>query len=250
MDESGMIPDALRDVCKKEAPRALYLVPTIHNPTSIVVPEGRRRELATIAEENDLLVIEDEILRLLVPDPPPPVSSFIPERSFFIASMSKSVAGGLRMAYLTVPPAFKQKVSFVVGSSIFMVAPLSVEIATLWIEDGTARRTVERKRQEAEVRQSMAGEILKNHRYSAHPQSYYVWLELPEAWNSAEFAVEARRKGVGVTPSGPFTVASSQQRHAARLCLSAAEDRSRLDTALRTLSCMLSEPGIGTSGIV
>ena len=37
-DDAGMLPDALDAACRVQAPKALYLVPTIHNPTTLTMP--------------------------------------------------------------------------------------------------------------------------------------------------------------------------------------------------------------------
>ena len=45
-DAAGILPDALEAACREHAPKALYLIPTIHNPTTVTMPPARRREIA------------------------------------------------------------------------------------------------------------------------------------------------------------------------------------------------------------
>ena len=250
MDESGMDPSALREICQRDRPKVLYLIPTLHNPTGILMPEGRRQELALIAEEHGLFVIEDDTLRLLVSQPPPPVCSFAPDRSFFIGSMSKAVAGGLRLAFVSSPVGFMDALNAAIGATVFMVSPLLVEIGARWIEDGTAKQTVTRKRVEIADRQKLARKILSDHAFQSHPQSYYLWLALPGGWSSPEFETEARRRGVGVTSSRPFSVSASDPPNAVRICLSAATSRERLEAALRTLGQLVDRPESRTPGLL
>jgi DNA-binding transcriptional MocR family regulator len=120
----------------------------------------------------------------------------------------------------------------------------------MWIEDGTADRTVERKRLEASVRQEIAREILHGCTYRSHPAAYNVWLELPEGWTSAEFALELRRRGVAVTQAGAFAVDKLNAPAAIRICLGAAEDRDQLRTALDIVVGMLRDGEHRTSGLV
>jgi len=249
MDRHGMIPEALREVCERHQPKLLYLIPTLHNPTGILMPKQRRAELAEIAEEHDLVVIEDDTLRLLMPEPPSPVTSLIPRRSFFIASMSKSVAGGLRVAFVASPPAMTSALEAAVGATVFMVSPLSLDIAAGWIADGTAKHTVARKRSEIAARHSLARAVFSGDAFLSHPQSYYFWLQLP-GWNSSEFAAEARRQGVVVTPSRPFAVTPTDPPSAVRICLSAAETREQLEVALHRLRHLAERPGGRTPGVV
>lgn len=250
MDEHGMIPEALVELCREECPKAVYLVPTVQNPKGIVVPQTRREELARVAEEHDLLIIEDDTLRMLVPDPPPLLASLAPHRTFFVGSLSKTVCGGLRLAFVRCPPRFLDGLNAAVGATVFMVSPLLLETAATWILDGTAVQTVVRKRAEITHRQSQARNILAGHAYSSHPQSYYLWLDLPGGWTGSEFETEARRRGVGVTSSRPFSARAHQGPEGARVCLSAAESRSELEAALRTLAHLLDEPGSRTPGLL
>jgi DNA-binding transcriptional MocR family regulator len=46
MDDDGIVPDALEKTCKTGELKALYLNPTIQNPTTYTMPEERRREIA------------------------------------------------------------------------------------------------------------------------------------------------------------------------------------------------------------
>ena len=42
MDEQGLVPDALDAACHAGSVRALYTMPTLHNPTTATMPMARR----------------------------------------------------------------------------------------------------------------------------------------------------------------------------------------------------------------
>ncbi len=248
MDREGILPDAVEAACRQRRPKAIYLSPTLQNPTTSVLSEERRRALVDIARRYELRILEDDVHRRLVPDPPPAIASLAPERTFFVAGTSKSVAGGLRVAFLVTPPGQRPRVAPAVWASVWVVPPLCVEITRQWIADGTAERTVERKRAEARRRQEIARRALGGHRYRAHPDGLYVWLELPPPWTSATFAAAARGRGIGVTPSEVFRVDDTPGPAAVRVCLGAVDDREVLRGALTRLGALLSEsPGFGPS---
>ena len=71
MDQHGMVPDALRIAIQRHKPKAIYLIPTIHNPTTATLPLSRRAEIAEIAAEHDLQIIEDDAYGLLAPEMAP-----------------------------------------------------------------------------------------------------------------------------------------------------------------------------------
>src|SRR5215813_3952374 len=58
--------------------RAVYLMPTFHNPTGAVMPEAARRELARFSRASGVPVIEDTTLTELALgcEPPPPLAAY------------------------------------------------------------------------------------------------------------------------------------------------------------------------------
>ena len=85
--------------------KAVYLIPTLHNPTTAVMPEARRREIADVARAHGLRIIEDDVHGLVPTDPPAPLATLAPELSYYLTSTSKTLAPGLRIAYVAAPPA-------------------------------------------------------------------------------------------------------------------------------------------------
>jgi DNA-binding transcriptional MocR family regulator len=77
MDEAGILPDKLDAACRELAPKAIYLIPTIHNPTTATMPLSRREEVAKILRANDVLLLEDDAYGLLEPKAVP-LASLIP----------------------------------------------------------------------------------------------------------------------------------------------------------------------------
>src|SRR2546426_1943087 len=92
------------------------------------------------------------------------------------------------------------------AATTWMASPLMAELAARLIEDGTADALVERKRKEAAARQALAAKILGPLPGAlAHPNSYHLWLPLPEPWRGEDFASRARQRGVAVNRSEEHT---------------------------------------------
>jgi DNA-binding transcriptional MocR family regulator len=235
MDEHGIIPEAFERACRNGSVRVLYTNPTIHNPLGSLMPEERRQEIARIAEEHDVSIVEDDVHSFILEHPPLPLSYFAPERSYYIQTTSKSIAGGMRIGYLVAPSRMVERLATSLRATVWMAAPLMAEIVSEWIKDGTAERLVEQKRKEALERQEMARRILQGLRFRAHPMSFHIWLELPEPWRSDEFLAQARRRGVVVTPPEAFVPAREEAPHAVRVCLGAARTRAQLEKGLRII---------------
>ncbi|MEM7200354.1 MAG: PLP-dependent aminotransferase family protein [Planctomycetota bacterium] len=240
VDRDGLVPEAFDAACRAKRAKVLYSVPSIHNPTATTLAEERRRAIAEIARRHDVWIIEDAIHHLLLDDPPPPLARFAPERTLCIASPSKVVAGGLRVAYLAAPESALEKLIHGIWATNWLVAPLNAEILSIWIEDGTAATTIARKKTEAAARVAMLREALRDHDVVTADTGYHAWLTLPRAWgNAVRFVEEARRQGVMVTPAETFHVGSGAPPCAVRVSLSASPTRETLRRGLERLSATL-----------
>ncbi|MEP2742650.1 PLP-dependent aminotransferase family protein, partial [Bauldia litoralis] len=60
MDEEGIDPERFEEACKHFAPRLLYTMPTLQNPTTATASVGRRQEIVRIAREHGVLIVEDD----------------------------------------------------------------------------------------------------------------------------------------------------------------------------------------------
>jgi DNA-binding transcriptional MocR family regulator len=241
LDREGLRPEAFEDACRAGS-RVLYTVPTIQNPTTSVMPAGRRREIARIARAYGAWVIEDDIHALLPDERPRPIAAEAGERCFYLSSTSKSLAPGLRTSYLLAPAEHVDRLAAAARATTWGSAPLLAEVAARWIREGRADQILLGRRREAQARQALAREALAGVRFDAHPCGYHCWLQLPDPWRSESFAAEARRRGVGVAPAEAFVAGRGSAPHAVRLSLGAARTRAELASALATLAGLLGAP--------
>jgi DNA-binding transcriptional MocR family regulator len=240
-DSQGIIPEGFDKACRRESTKILYTIPTIQNPLGSVMPEERRRAIAEIAVRHGVAIVEDDVHSFMLPSPPPPLSSFAPENSYYILSTSKSIAGGMRIGYLVAPERMIEPLATSLRATVWMAAPLMAEIASEWIRDGTAERLVEQKRSEAAARQSIARAALDGFQFDAHPLSFHLWLHLPEPWRSNEFSAQLRRRGVVVTPAEAFVPGREEPPHAVRVCVGAPRSRAQLEKGLCIIRSVLQQ---------
>jgi len=242
IDPHGLEPAAFEAACRREKPRALYVIPTIHNPTTVVMGEARRREIVRIARAHDVMVIEDDIHRLLAEDAPPPIAALAPDAVCYLLGTSKTLAPGLRVGFIHAPAALVPRIAAGIRATTWMAAPLMAEIVARWLRDGTAQRLLKRRREEARARQRLAADALHGFRLDAHPSAHHAWLQLPEPWRAETFALQARLKGVSVTPAQAFQVGRAAAPHCVRLGLGAPRTREELVRGLGILAAVLHAP--------
>ncbi len=239
MDTLGMMPEGLDAACRREEIKGLYLMPGVHNPTTITMPANRRRDIAHLANKHDLLIIEDDAYDLTDPGEIPPVSSLARDRSVYVAGVSKSLAAGLRVAFLAAPRHHQKDLAQAVLNTIWMAPALNSELAAMWINDGTADRVVEAKRTEAARRYMIACDIFEGFRFRGKPSGFYLWLDLPEPWTGEKLEIAAQQKGVNVFGAEKFAVGDTTVPTSARISLTGTDSRDDLRKGLMTIRDIL-----------
>ncbi|QFQ98838.1 PLP-dependent aminotransferase family protein [Streptomyces phaeolivaceus] len=223
-DGQGVRPEAVAAAHRAAPLSAVYVQPTLHNPTSVTMGAGRRAELAGVVRELDLPVIEDRIWSFLADREerdgdgdsrvgvgvgagvPPPLAAYAPERVFVVDGLSKRVAPGLTVGFLVVPEGRVEGVADALRSGGWAAGRFALEAGVRWIGDGTVGRLVAAKRADAAVRQGLVGEWLAGFSVRGDARAYYVWWELPEGWRADTFRAAAAERGVAVTPGVAFSV--------------------------------------------
>ena len=107
LDKDGMNIDVLEEKIKELLkndilPKFIYVIPTFQNPAGVVMPESRRKKLIDVANEYDLIVVEDDPYEKLRFDIPPvkPVKAFDDEgRVVYMSTFSKILSPGFRLAW-------------------------------------------------------------------------------------------------------------------------------------------------------
>ena len=241
LDRHGLRPDAFEAACRAGAPRALYCMPTLQNPTGRTMPLERRREIADIAMKHEVPLVEDDVYSFLPEHPLPPLAALAPSLAYYITSTSKSLAPGLRIGYVVAPAARVERVAGIIRASTWLTAPLLAELAAGWIESGEADRIVTWKREESAARFALGLRILGPWLEGYAARGLTLWLPLPDPWRTDRFVAQARDRGVIVSPSEEFVVGRESAPHAVRVCLGAGIGRERLEDGLRRLAGLLSE---------
>jgi DNA-binding transcriptional MocR family regulator len=241
MDEGGVIPDALATACRAHRPKAVYLIPTLHNPAAVTLSSERREAIAAIIRGAGIVLIEDDAYGLLDPSALP-IANLIPERTFLAATLSKCIAPALRVSYLLTPDhAAREEMRARLQASAQMPPPLMVALATHWIESGVAERIIAAIRNEASGRQQLASRALKGLAFAAGRTGHHLWLTLPGEWRREDFVGHLLRSGLAVVGSDAFAV-DQDAPHAVRISLGAARNRAELAEGLRMLASSLRLP--------
>lgn len=250
MDDGGIVPEAFERACRDGAPRALYVIPSIDNPTTATLSEERRRRLVAIARAHDVAVLEDDPYSPLTPEPAPAFAALAADITWHIATLSKCATPALRVAYVVAPTSAQAlRLAGALRATTLMAPPLMAALASRWILDGRLDEITRAIRAENAARQALAASILGDATFAADPHGHHLWLRMPPHWRASEFVEHADRSGVAIVPSAAFAVAASPV-EAVRLSLGVAPDRAALEDALTLVAGLLSQPSPATRAVV
>lgn len=216
--EQGPDLEALDSLCRSRRVRAVYTMPTLHNPLGWVLSIEQRELMVTIARRHDLLIIEDGAYAFLAEDPPAPLAQLAPERTVYVSGLSKNVATGLRVGFVAVPVSKVSALERTIRATTWNTPGVLTAIATTWLDDGTVMQLEAEKRQDAQARQVIAAEALAGLQRVAHPSSYFLWLPLSEDARADQIAMALMRENISVSTAEPFAI-SAHVPHALRLAL-------------------------------
>lgn len=239
LDAEGMRPEALEEACRVQDIRAVYCVPTLQNPTNATMSEERRRAIAGILRRHDLMLVEDDIFGVLPENAPPALSTYAPDHSILVTSISKSLAPGLRIGFVAGRCHAVSGIVSAVRTSSWMASPLCAEIFAGWIETGADERILASHRRELAARRAIARTILTGHEMACPDGAMHGWLTLPAPWRSEEFVQAAEARDVVLPPSSAFTIGRGETPHAVRVSFGPPRSRTRFQRGVETLAEIL-----------
>ena len=225
MDEDGLIPEEL-----PEGDFAfLYTIPTFQNPSGRTLSIERRRRLAELAAERNLLVLEDDPYGLVRYDGEPLPSVFelagASDRIAYCSSFSKTVAPGVRVGWYVLPPQLAAEIEALAVSTYISPPYLSQATVYEFLRRESFGPNLERvngllrERREAML-EALARELPEDASWTQPQGGYFVWVELPFGPPNSELLVEAEEAGVTFVKGTDFFPGGSDGERALRLAFS------------------------------
>jgi DNA-binding transcriptional MocR family regulator len=242
MDGEGVTPAALRStLAAANPPRAVYLMPSLQNPTGATMGLARRAEIVAIAREHDITLIEDDVYSVFAPPELPRLVDLAPERVMYIGSLSKSLAIGLRVGYLVVPPDRIDSCTAWMQATQSMTNPVSALLMAQALGDGVTKSVAQSVRAEAQRRTAIARGILGKYMAPQPHDGLHVWLPMTTAL-ARDVVLAAARHSITLAPPEAFMADPDARQTGLRLCLGAVSEHD-LRKALAVIARLLSPEG-------
>ncbi|MCG2889726.1 MAG: PLP-dependent aminotransferase family protein [Acidilobus sp.] len=217
IDENGMKTELLEDKIKEAKSKGLnvklvYTVATCHNPTGVIMPDDRRKELLEVASKYDLLVIEDDPYSFFVFDNVPftPLKTLDSEgRVIYLGTFSKILAPGLRLGYMVADRQITRMVELAKQMVDLHSSTLSQYIALYALKEGVVEKTIQKARlvyrEKRDIMIESLEEYMPEGSHWFKPRGgLFAFIYLPDGVDTTDMLPMAIEKGVAYVPGRNF----------------------------------------------
>ncbi|MBK1833557.1 PLP-dependent aminotransferase family protein [Roseibacillus ishigakijimensis] len=240
----GMNMDFLDEVTTQHDIKACIVQPNFQNPTGAVMGRADRERLATLAQEREFAIIEDDLYGDLVYEGKRPTSLLAHDkggRVIHCGGVSKTLSPGLRVGWLVSKHYYRDLIA-VKSVSFSASSTLSEMTVASFLADGGFDRHLRKIRQiyqdqSMKMRDEVFAAFPEGTRVNAPTGSFILWVQLPRQYDSERLAKDALSEGISLAPGTIFT-ASDSLRNCLRLNCGYASDE-RIPKAIRRLGELL-----------
>jgi DNA-binding transcriptional MocR family regulator len=212
LDDDGMIVEELEVALNRGAkPKFVYTVPNYHNPAGVTMSFARREQLVAVCREAGVPIIEDDPYRKLRfnDDPLPALRSLDRENVVYLSSMSKVFAAGLRIGYVVAETPVLQRFLPAKEATDLCPSNLAQLIAEEYLSDDRWKRNLKTLIDIYRVRRDACIAALEEHfpadsTWTYPDGGFYVWVTLPEYFDSSRMLAAAVDRLVAYVPGSAF----------------------------------------------
>jgi len=225
LDKEGMRIDILEKTIKQllkeeSTPKFIYVVPTFQNPAGVIMPESRRKQLVDIANEYDLVIVEDDPYGKLCYDSDhiKPIKSYDDEgRVIYISTFSKILAPGFRLAWTIASDELTRKMIICKQALDLCTNPFTQFIACEFTKRGSLDLHILKICEMYKPKRDLMMKAIEKH----FPDGYtcykpkggmFAWATLPEGIDTETMFLDAIKQKVAYVHGKAFHVDGGGER--------------------------------------
>jgi len=211
-DEHGMRVDQLERVLRRSKPKLVYLVPTFQNPKGTTLALERREQLARLAAEHGVPVLEDDPygeLRFSGAELPPVAALERRAPIIYLSTFSKTLAPGLRIGWAVGAAETVRALTVAKQAADLHTSSIAQRAVARMLESFDYPAHVSRIRAlYGERRDAMLDALAREFPVGAtwtRPEGgLFLWVCLPGGVDAAQLLPQALREHVAFVPGAPF----------------------------------------------
>lgn len=210
-DDNGLIPESLQEVLKNHSIKFIYLVPTFQNPTGRTLPLERRKKIAEIIKEYNVLLVEDDPYSALRfrGEAVPSIRSLAPDHVLYTSTFSKTFAPGLRIGYYVAPPLIRKWLVLAKQGVDLNTSTFNQAISAEYLAGGHIYRHIPEIVKLYQPRQEAMQEAMEKHfpdsiTWTKPEGGMFIWASGPKGLDITPIYNEAIEKNVAFVPGRYF----------------------------------------------
>ena len=211
-DDDGMDPVDLEEKIKALHPKMIYVIPTFQNPGGITLSLERRKRIAQLAAEYDVLVLEDDPYRDIrySGEDLPPIKTFDTSGNVILAnSFSKIFSPGARLGYVVAKKEDMKHLVDAKSATNSLTSMLPQVLCEEFFRRGYYPEhhkmlcDLYRERRDA-MMEGLDRFFPEGTKHSRPDGGLFTWVELPGSINTTDLLPEAQEAGVAYVPGEGF----------------------------------------------
>jgi DNA-binding transcriptional MocR family regulator len=217
---AGLDLDHFKRAAGSTAIRAIVVTPNFQNPTGTLLSEAQKRNLLQIAQQYGIAIIENDLYGDLYFTGKRPSNIRSYDESGLVltySSYSKTLAGGIRLGWLSPGRYFRQaeQIKFSLGST---VAPVYQETVNKLLSTNSYDRHIRAFRAKLAKQAHHTVQLVSAHfpegtQATMPDGGYHLWVQLPEATDMQAFYEACNNIGVRFTPGSTFSFSGRYQQY-------------------------------------
>lgn len=200
-------------VIAEHRPRLYITNSALHNPTGARLSPVNAHQLLKLAEQNDLIIIEDDIFADFEYMPAPRVAALDGlNRVIHIGSFSKTLSASVRCGYIAARPEWIDALVDLKIATMFSGGRLAEEIVLQVFQDGSYRKHMEglrKKLLQAMLQTSTRLKLIGIEPWLEPQAGIFLWCRLPDGIDSADVARTVLAENIVLAPGNAFSLSQS-----------------------------------------
>jgi len=211
MDEDGMVIEPMEEILQRYRVKFIYVLPNFHNPAGVTISEERRYRIVELAARYGVFIVEDDPYgelryegRDLVP-----LITLHKENVIYLCTLSKTLAPGLRIGWITAPSQVINKLVQAKQGADLHTSTFAQYIAADILGRGLLREHVRKLRRVYKERRdvmlsAMEGMFPEGVTWTRPEGGLFLWVTMPEQVDSERLLRKAVEEKVAFVPGYAF----------------------------------------------
>jgi DNA-binding transcriptional MocR family regulator len=190
-------------------PRLYLTNSAVHNPTGATLSAPTAHRVLKLAEEHDLVIVEDDIFVDFEDEPAPRYAAFDGlDRVIRVGSFSKSLSSAVRCGYVAARPDWVAAITDLRIATGMSGSALSAELVHTALTEGSYRRHMEKVR--TRLARARADAIRRLKGIDIHPwvtpaAGLFLWCRLPDGVDAIAIARQGLEQNIVFAPGNAFS---------------------------------------------